>query len=146
MVIDSYMNMCGYVDGAAAELTIGGRRYLVTPEQGYLDAEGRLFLLNRAQQAGNLAPIYRLEDAIRTLPNVGDVAILPMAQGASGRLACAVTLKHACPNELTLIGKVRQLAAHESVTLDPCAVIPAIPYSPSGKVRVGYISALLARI
>lgn len=146
VVIDSYMNMRRYADGEAAALTIDGRRYLVTPEHGYLDSEGRLFLLNRAQHSGNLTPIYRLEDAIRTLPNVGDVAILPMAQGAGGGLACALSLKNNCPNEPNLIGKVRQLAAQESVTLDQCAVIPAIPYSPSGKVRVGDISSLLARM
>lgn len=146
VVIDSYMNMRGYANSETAELTIDGRRYLVTPEQGYLDAEGRLFLLNRTQQSGNLTPIYRLEDAIRTLPHVGDVAILPMAQGTVGGLTCALSLKHGCQNESNLIHEVRQLAALEAVTLDQCAVIPAIPYSPSGKVRVGDISSLLARM
>ena len=146
VVIDSYMNMRGYVDSETAELMIDGCRYLVTPEQGYLDEEGRLFLLNRAQQTGNLTPVYRLEDAIRTLPNVVDVAILPTAQDKVSGLACALSLRHACPNESDLIATVRQLAAQESVTLEKCAVIPAIPYSPSGKVRANDISSMLARM
>jgi hypothetical protein len=69
-----------------------------------------------------------------------------MTQGAGDGLACALSLKHACPNESLLIGRVREMAARELITLNQCAVIPAIPYSPSGKVRVGDISSRLARM
>lgn len=143
VVVDSYMNMTFYAGGQAAEMQIDGRRFLVTPEQGYLDANGRLYLLNRTQEPGNVANLYRLEDAIRTLPNVGDVAIVPFKRGAAPGLACALSLKKACKDEPILIDKVHTLAALESVTFEKCAVIPSVPYSPSGKVRVAELGALL---
>jgi acyl-coenzyme A synthetase/AMP-(fatty) acid ligase len=145
VVIDSYMNMLSYAGGNASQLQIDGQRYLVTPEQGYLDQDGRLYLLNRTQEPGNVANLYRLEDTIRTLPNVGDVAILPFKGGNIPGLACAVSLKTACPNEPILIDKVRSLAALESITFEKCAVVPSIPYSPSGKVRVAEVGALLTQ-
>lgn len=143
VVVDSYMNMLSYADGNAAELRIDGRRYLVTPEQGYLDQDQRLYLLNRTQEPGNATNLYRLEDTIRALPNVGDVAILPFKGGPAPGLACALSLKKACNDEPILIEKIRTLAALESVTFEKCAVLPAIPYSPSGKVRVTDVGAFL---
>jgi long-chain acyl-CoA synthetase len=143
VVIDSYMNMVSYAEGQAAQIQIDGRRYLVTPEQGYLDRDGRLYLLNRTQEPGNTANLYRLEDTIRTLPNVGDVAIVPFKGGSSPGLACALSLKKACQHEPILLDKIHALAALESVTFEKCAVIPSVPYSPSGKVRVAELGALL---
>ena len=143
VAIDSYMNMRGYGEASAAEVEHAGRRYLLTPELGYLDFGGRLYLQSRSAGSGGNRNIYRLEDRIRTLPNVADVAILP-ATGGPG-FACAVNLHRPCPNQARLLERVRGLAADEAVDLGDCAVLAAIPYSPSGKVRVADIARLIAR-
>ncbi|MBI3752597.1 MAG: hypothetical protein HY266_00940 [Deltaproteobacteria bacterium] len=51
MAVASYMNMANYGDGSANTLLLDRERYLLTPEQGYLDKEGRLYLLNRSARA-----------------------------------------------------------------------------------------------
>lgn len=141
VAIDSYMNMRGYGEASAAEIEYRGRRYLLTPELGYLDADKRLYLQSRNAGTGGRQAIYQLEDRIRTLPNVADVAILPATHGPG--LACAVHLQRPCPDESRLLERVRDLAAAASVTFAACAVLAAIPYSPSGKVRVADIARLM---
>lgn len=146
VAIDSYMNMRAYGEASAAEIEHAGRRYLLTPELGYLDLDGRLYLQSRSAGNGNgngNGNVYRLEDRIRTLPNVADVAILPASTGPG--FACAMNLRRPCPNQARLLERVRGLAADEAVDLGECAVLAAIPYSPSGKVRVADIARLIAR-
>ncbi|MGI4856783.1 MAG: AMP-binding protein [Janthinobacterium lividum] len=143
VIIDSYMNMLCYAGGCVSQLQIEGRRYLVTPEQGYLDDEGRLYLLNRMQDPGNVCDLYGLEDVIRTLPNVSDVAILPFKVPDATGLVCILSLKVPCEKEPILIDRIQHLARDRDITFKKCAVLPIIPYSPTGKVKIGEIGNIL---
>lgn len=140
VAVASYMNMAFYLNESSKEVELNGERYLVTAEQGYLDAQGRLFLLNRANHNAHL---YRLEDAIRTLPCVTDVAIVCGKKAGELYIDCALKVKRV-GNNIGLIERVEQLAKQENVIFSRCRILPSIPYSPSGKVRVTDMEALMA--
>lgn len=144
IAVDSYMNMASYGDGHAHFVELKGKRYLITPDQGYLDEEGRLFLLNRSDTPGNNNHLYRLEDAIRNLPDVEDVAILSGDKNAPDEITCALKVVSDVKPEATLIAQVRLLAEREAIKLNSCHVVHAIPYSPSGKVRIVDLKLLLS--
>lgn len=138
IVIDSYMNMASYGDGesTAPSLEIDGKRHLITPDKGYMDEQGRLFLLNRSDSPANHTNLYRLEDSIRNLPDIQDVAILSSAGESGEETTCALSVKQGYRPSQLLFEKVFSLAAQEDVTFDCCHVLPSIPYTPSGKVRL----------
>ncbi|AKJ30812.1 AMP-binding protein [Caldimonas brevitalea] len=141
VAIHSYMSMDRYLDGDMQRRTIDGLEYLVTPELGYLDDDGRLFLLNRTADTRQTAHLYRLEDSIRALPCVADVAIV----SGEGAPHCALSLiKGRLSTDQAVLARVQRLAEAEDVRFERMAILPSIPYSPSGKVRVQDLEALLA--
>ena len=144
IAVDSYMNMASYGDGHAHAVELKGKRYLITPDQGYLDQEGRLFLLNRSDTPGNHDHLYRLEDAIRSLPDIEDVAILSENENAPEEVTCALKVASVDQPEATIVAQVRLLAEREAIKLHSCRVVHAIPYSPSGKVRIRDLKLLLS--
>ena len=146
VAVDSYMNMAWYGDGSAPAVTIDGKRYLVTPEQGYLDEAGRLYLLNRSERTGNHTDLYGLEDAIRRLPGVADVALLQGIDGEQDSVACVLTLRTDGAPDPMLSSNIEDLACKQSIHLKKCEIVPSIPYSPSGKVRVRDLISLLSSL
>lgn len=146
IAVDSYMNMASYGDGQAPVIELDGQRFLLTPDKGYFDEQGRLFLLNRSDNPHNHVNLYRLEDAIRAMPGVADVAILSSgAQAGDETFVCALTVRPSSQAESSLLSQVQCLAQQESVTFDQVRVLPSIPYSPSGKVRARDLAALLVQ-
>lgn len=133
VAVASYMNMDCYGDGTSAAIMLDGERYLLTPDQGYLDQEGRLFLVNRSADAKNGARLYRLEDAIRGLPCVADVALL---QRDDTNIDCALVIRDAILEPQEIHERVRQLAQREQLAVARYRDVPQIPYSPTGKIRI----------
>lgn len=139
--IASYMNMDDYMDGGAAFVTLAeGERYFVTPDQGYLDADGRLYLLNRAGDNGINTPLYPLENALRSLPCIHDLAFLL----EDGLIKCAFTTRKASSDTHRLQERMFQMAESEKIPLTECHRVAEIPYLPSGKVRVRDLENMLA--
>jgi acyl-coenzyme A synthetase/AMP-(fatty) acid ligase len=138
IAVNSYMNMDSYGDGAVSELRLDGQRYLLTAEQGYIDEQSRLFLLNRSNCNDCRLNLYRLEDAIRNIPCISDVAIMH----SGGTFDCAVSLKQGYINRPDILNRIHSLAAEENVKLSRCRFVLSIPYSPSGKVRVGDLASV----
>lgn len=140
VAVASYMNMDHYGNGSANDLILDGERYLLTPDQGYVDLEGRLFLVNRSDIWGNSAPLYRLEDAIRSLPCVADVALL---QGDDFKINCALVIRGKTPTHL-IHERVHSLASTQQLFVTDCRDVPRIPYSPTGKVRIGELASFFS--
>lgn len=141
VAVSSYMNMDDYGDGEARKFHLDGQSYLATADQGYLDDAGRLYLLNRTARADNLYDLYRLEDAVRCLPGVADVALLQHEGDAV--VDCVIALTPAALPLPLLHDQVHALVAQERLQCARLRVVPTIPYSPSGKVRVRDLSSLL---
>lgn len=139
--IASYMNMDDYIDGGAPFVTLAdGERYFVTPDHGYLDDEGRLFLLNRAGEGGGHTHLYSLENVLRSLPCIHDIAFL--LEG--GLVKCAYTIRATSNNARSLHQRICQVANAEHIKLTQCRQVAQIPYLPSGKVRVGDLENMFA--
>lgn len=136
VAIASYMTMDDYLGGGAQFMTLAdGQRYFLTPDQGYVDQSGRLFLLNRSGASGRSAYLYELENAIRELPCVQDVAMVSHDGPQGVFTQCIYSAKNGGDNP-RLLERIRQVAAATSVFLQQCRQVASIPYSPSGKVRV----------
>ncbi len=141
VAVASYMNMDHYGDGSSNSVQLGGKRFLITPDQGYLDVEGRLYLTNRAANAADETPIYLLEDEIRMLPCVRDVALLPRAGAA---LDCAIVLRKTTVDVQHVLNSVRELISHRQLSLGDCRLLSAIPYSLTGKIRTSELQSIFS--
>jgi len=140
--IASYMNMDNYIDGSATFVTLpDGERYFVTPDQGYLDVDGRLFLVNRAGENEKNTPLYTFENALRSLPCIHDLAFLV----ESGQVKCAYTIRANSADIHRLQQRIFQVAEAEHIRLLQCDQVAEIPYLPSGKVRVRDLERMLTK-
>ncbi|CAO3360625.1 AMP-binding protein [Azospirillum melinis] len=145
VAIASYMNMDGYLGAAANKVQIDGERYLVTSEAGYLDEDGRLFLLNRSQGADSVN-LYALENAIRQIRGVDDVALVRSAAPGPVAVHCAVVLKASAAVPAGEVeARVGEIVRRERVALARFELLDQIPYSPSGKVRAAELESAILR-
>ncbi|WP_454019585.1 AMP-binding protein [Azospirillum sp. Marseille-Q6669] len=146
VAIASYMNMDTYLGAPANRVQIDGERYLITSEAGYLDEDGRLYLLNRSQGADSVN-LYALENAIRHIRGVEDVALLRRSGAGPVAVDCAVVLKASAG--ATAAEEVRTRAAEvlrrERIALARFEPLDQIPYSPSGKVRAAALEEAIGR-
>lgn len=136
--VASYMNMDDYDGGGAARITLKGQNYLLTSDIGHLDESGRLYLINRSGARGYLHNLYRLEDAIRCISGVSDVALWAPNGRSDVEIGCAIepVATNTEKGRSLLVKKAQDLVASEHLRCGPVCVVHAIPYSPSGKVRV----------
>ncbi|MBO0664560.1 acyl--CoA ligase [Jiella sp. MQZ9-1] len=137
VAISSYMNMDSYLGLPADAVLVHNDRYLLTPDLGRLDVEGRLFLESRAAASGEREiPFYRLENAIRRLPDVTDVAIKSQ-NGTIGVIDVAITVRCRDGTQgLILREGIESCVRTQHLRLGAINILDRIPYSPSGKVRV----------
>ncbi|MEL6061941.1 MULTISPECIES: AMP-binding protein [unclassified Methylobacterium] len=146
VAIASYMNMDGYLQAPSRKILLQGERYLVTSEVGHLDEAGRLYVHNRAT-AGETFDVYALENLIRAIPGIDDVALNVRAAGREKAVDIAVSLRRTSTwTSRSLEEHVRHLLKAESVRVERFALLDAIPYSPSGKVRHADLERALASV
>lgn len=133
VAIHSYQNMDGYLNGQPTKAAvIDGERYLLTADMGSLEGD-RLRLCNRAFGASTQHDLYSIEDALRTIPGVRDVFALGVAME---RIDLYVVAPEPEARSRVKEG-VAQLQARQSAVELAHRFVPQIPYSLSGKVRVG---------
>ncbi|MGL5861966.1 MAG: class I adenylate-forming enzyme family protein [Phycicoccus sp.] len=145
VAINSYMAMDGYDDGAADERIVDGERYLVTPDFGYLDDQGRLFLLGREDglPGAEGVPIIQAEAQLRRLPDVADCVVLRLRSECAPVATAALTLRSADRGGEVVREAGRMLGDLLPTAPRWAAVVPEIPYGPTGKVRSGPLIDLL---
>lgn len=140
--IYSYMNMDNYLgksnDDTSAFIIRNGYKYFITPDQGFLDKDGRLFLLSRSGSSGEKINIYELEDRLRRLPEINDVALLL----ENGLIYCFYTPNQNC-GDMNLLGIILDVAISLQLNIACCVSTTKIPYAPSGKARAGELKKLM---
>lgn len=146
VAIASYMNMDTYLGAPANRVQIDGERYLITSEAGYLDEDGRLYLLNRSQGADSVN-LYALENAIRHIRGVEDVALLRRAGAGPVAVDCAVVLKASAGAGAAdeVRARAAEILRRERIALARFEPLDQIPYSPSGKVRAAALEEAIGR-
>ncbi len=142
IAISSYMNMDTYQNAEAEKVLIDGKRFLLTPETGYYDQEGYLYLMNRSQGSTSLN-FFEMENQINRLPCVEDVAVVAK-NGSRSEVECALVIRAESKINLPIIReKVIGLIKKHRGKACNIGILERIPYSPSGKVRaVQIIEAL----
>jgi acyl-CoA synthetase (AMP-forming)/AMP-acid ligase II len=133
VAIHGYQNMDGYLNGQAAETTvIDGETYLLTADAGTMIGD-RLRLRNRAFDAATPHDLYSIEEELRGIVGVRDVFALAVA---AERVSLYIVAPEAEARARVSEG-VSQLRARPSAVELEHRFVPEIPYSLSGKVRVG---------
>lgn len=133
VAVASYMNMSTYGDGSVDEVFLDDTRHLQTPDHGYIDDDGRLYLVNRAGNSAHHSSIYQLEDRLRTLEGVVDVCLAQQPGSSSFDCVFELSLTHGIKPPPA--AAIKHLAATLNVELARIYIVDGIPYSPSGKVR-----------
>ncbi|MFG1175587.1 class I adenylate-forming enzyme family protein [Erwiniaceae bacterium CAU 1747] len=144
VAISSYMLMDEYGDGSRPFITFGNERYFLMADYGYLDDSGRLFLMNRNGEIRSDHNIYRIEEKIRSLSCIRDVALVTVQLQGVNHIRCIFsTGKSSKRKYMRLIEKINEQASTTGVINFSAHRVDKIPYSPSGKVRFGEIIRIL---
>lgn len=142
VAISSYMLMDEYSDGSRPFHKINDAYYFLMADHGYLDPQGRLFLINRNGDRNCFDDIYGIEEEIRKLPCISDVAVISAIKNGKPVLNCIFSTNHKGKEEA--ISKTIILKINKNNTRNiNIQCVNSIPYSPSGKVRVNDLIRLL---
>jgi acyl-CoA synthetase (AMP-forming)/AMP-acid ligase II len=138
VAVHSYQNMDGYLSGPPADAgRIAGKEYLVTADYGYLRGDW-IFLVSRSFGQATRLDLYGLEDRVRRLPGVADV----FAASAGPRMVNLFVAGDGPGHALDLGASVRPLAEGLGDVEIKVTHVERIPYSLSGKVRTGELTAV----
>lgn len=144
VAISSYMLMDEYGDGSKPFITFENERYFLMADYGYQDACGRLFLMNRNSDIRSDHDVYRIEENIRSLPCIRDVALVTVQLKGVNHVRCIFSTDQSSKEKFTrLMEKINEQASTTGVMHFSAHRVEKIPYSPSGKVRFGEIIRIL---
>lgn len=88
--------------------------------------------------------IYRIEEKIRSLPCIRDVALVTVPLQGVNHVRCIFSTDQSSKQKfMRLIEKIKEQASTTGVINFSAHRVDKIPYSPSGKVRVGEIIRIL---
>ncbi|GAA2139175.1 malonyl-CoA synthase [Kitasatospora kazusensis] len=151
IAIASYQLMDSYAASEPEFLTLdhGGRtqRYLLTGDSGIIDEGGRLELSARndgvsTAEGGRALDvnIFALEDDLTGLPCVRETAVLRVSRPDLGDALIVAFSPISAEREESGERAIRATCARMAPNLPAHVVsIPAVPYSPTGKVRAGVL-------
>ncbi|MFA1563117.1 AMP-binding protein [Aliivibrio fischeri] len=132
IAISSYMNMDGYGDQDSEYVVIDEDKYIITAETGEIDAEGNIYLRNRSQGESGLN-VYEVENDVRHLPGIKDVAIIPVSKNS---VLCGYAINEEfIVDDVELVRNIKYICKKSKAKLEGACQVHSIPYSPSGKVR-----------
>ena len=138
IVVKSAMHFDGYTDGNTKEIFDG---YMAIGDQGRFDADGRLYVLGRADDmiisgGENLFP-SNIERALMKHPKVSDVAVVGVDDDDLGQRVRAVVVADGSSSSQTLITSIKKsitsdLASHEKPR--EYVFVDELPRNASGKI------------
>jgi acyl-coenzyme A synthetase/AMP-(fatty) acid ligase len=140
--------MDGYIGTESNDVLIDGERFLVTPDHGYVGVDGRIYVLNRSAGKVEDFDVYAVEEAVRTLPGVRDVAIViePESGRQPDKADGVIVLKDPYSIDVeALFDKVGEALRAHGLERRHVRFVDSIPYSLSGKIRWTDVAALLAQ-
>jgi fatty-acyl-CoA synthase len=135
-------------DDETAEKLAGG--WLHTGDTGYLDEQGRLFVLGRRasliKRGGSMVAPRELEEAAHRVANVRMAAAVSLTEPGRDDVI-VVVVEPQTPDEANALGAEVSAAVHAALGFAPhrVAVVPprSIPRSDSGKIRYGLLADAL---
>ena len=146
VAVSSYLMMDHYADGNANDIHLDGVRFVVTPDRGYLDDDGRLYVFNRSSGIGGNFNVYAVEDRLRHLSGIKDVAIMMDSGRQRGeRFAgdCALVLDSGRDDHGKVIEIACMVLEDAGIEYHRVSVVPRIPYNLTGKVLWSELDLIL---
>jgi len=145
VAIASYMLMDEYIDGTRPFHVIDGIKYFLMADHGYLDDQGRLYLMNRNGDSNTQENLYGLEENIRALSCISDVAIISVIEDGAASVKCIYSTKEESNEKInkTVLQIIKNSKAFINNKIQ-ARKVEDIPYSPSGKVRINKIMDILS--
>ncbi|WP_253275748.1 hypothetical protein [Salmonella enterica] len=96
--------------------------------------------MNRNSEIKCEQDIYHIEEHLRALPCITDVALIPIRQQNKDHIRCIFSAKHINEDDVSFImDEIKNKINHIGVTDFTAHMVDKIPYSPSGKVRFSEI-------
>lgn len=134
VAISSYMNMNNYKNAEKQSIVYNEKEFLVTPETGYLDEDGYLYLSNRTQGI-TTKDLYGVQNLIEKINGVVDCAIIT-DNTKSSSFICAYECEGNSNNEFNRIEHdIYTVLRKNKINISLVKCVKAIPYSPSGKIK-----------
>jgi acyl-CoA synthetase (AMP-forming)/AMP-acid ligase II len=139
----------GYWDDPAATAEAFTRGWFRTGDAGRIDEDGYLYLVDRLKDViitgGENVSSREVEDVLRTVPGVGQVAVIGLPDPRWGQTVCAVIVPDgAPPSEDALIAACRaRLAGFKTPRRIEYA--DTLPRTPTGKIRKSALRTRLRR-
>ncbi|MGP3590285.1 class I adenylate-forming enzyme family protein [Vagococcus sp. WN89Y] len=143
IAVSSYMLMDEYSDGTRPFVQISGKDYFLMADFGYLDLDGRLFLLNRNGDTYNRYNLYTIEEKVRALPCIKDVAVVSSFKEGRHHIKCVFSTKKD-HDVYILVDKIKKVVGEIGDSIFEVHAVNEVPYSPSGKVRFNAVFKMLA--
>jgi acyl-coenzyme A synthetase/AMP-(fatty) acid ligase len=150
VALSSYMAMTGYARDDAATVEHDGMTYFLTGDYGRLDADGQLTLTNRDDglPAAHAVPALPVEADLLEIAGVEDAAVVrtPAPHPAGQPTVHAAIAIAAGASAASAVGRARSVLRRRLAPATPgvVSVVPAIPYSRTGKVRTPELRELIA--
>lgn len=133
VAIYSYMNMDDYKNAEKQSIYHNQREFLITPETGYLDDKGYLFLSNRTQGTTD-HDLYAIQNSIEHIHEITDCAII-QDEKKQNHFICAYVLNDNLNGNISRIeNEIKSIFKKQKLKFSLVQKTDKIPYSPSGKV------------
>lgn len=141
--------MPGYASGPDIDTTRIVDGWFRTGDQGYLDADGYLFLTGRIDdvinRGGEKISPREVDDALLEHPAIAQAVAFPVAHPTLGQdLAAAVVLNEGASESVTQIREFLLERLPVFKMPSEIVVVPAIPTGPTGKLRRNGLANTLA--
>ncbi|MBS2965759.1 acyl--CoA ligase [Actinocrinis puniceicyclus] len=136
VAVSGYMLADGFATQAAPTVEIGGTTWWVTSDTGRLNEDGELFIASRdTPECARGVDTISLENWLKSVLDVGDLAVVIDNRGTEPRLVVAFTegAHGSVPSGVVGAAALARLTPIQVQAVE----VPAIPYSPTGKLRSG---------
>ena len=133
VAIYSYMNMDNYLNQLCPEVIIGGVRYLLTTDYGYLNSAGYLYLAQRKNpDSKNIFNFYAIENATSELSYVADSHVFETTESQS--VGINIVLKKYLPYK-EIKREITTISQQYGFMNPTIRIVQTLNYTQAGKIK-----------
>lgn len=138
IAINSYQNAHSYLEHNLNQVTLYGKKYIITADNGYFDEFGNLYVVCRADLMETVVDfnLYKVENLLRLIAGVEDVFICTKKVKNHPIVKVYLASRdQILKQNISDVHSLAKVLVNSNVELD-IKIVDKIPYSLSGKVKV----------